>query len=233
MENLTTIMKKAWIIPACFLLVAALVNFVARYIGAAPVAAMVKPALLPLLALTTVAAVGGMENKYIRRLVIAQLLGAAGDIFLIADGTIPFGLGLGCFLAGHIFYFTVFGSRSWKGLKPGHWVLAIAVMALAVAGLLIGIGVKGAFLVPFAVYGMALMFLIFCGLAGVLRKLPNHCAWWIITFGGLLFAFSDSLIAIQTFNGHAVFLEFLVMVTYVAAQCLLAWGAVKLHKAQA
>ena len=130
MENLTPIMKKAWIIPACFLLVAALVNFVARYIGAAPVAAMVKPALLPLVALTTVAAVGGMEDKYIRRLVTAQLLGAAGDIFLIADGTIPFGLGLGCFLAGHIFFRCGVSADSHSscncrygpcGCRPAYW----------------------------------------------------------------------------------------------------------------
>lgn len=222
-------MKKAWILPACFLLVAALVNFVARYIGAAPVAAMVKPALLPLLALTTVAAAGGMEDKFIRRIVTAQLLGAAGDIFLIASGTIPFGLGLGCFLAGHVFYCISFGGISWKGMNPVQWLIAMAAMAAAVAGLLVGIGVQGTFLVPFAIYGLMLMFLIFSGFAGVIRGLKNPATWWIITVGAILFAFSDSLIAIQTFHGGSVFKEFLVMVTYVSAQCLLAWGAVRLH----
>lgn len=226
-------MKKSWIIPACFLLVAAIVNFVARYIGAAPVAAMVKPALLPLIALTTVAAVGSMEDKFIRRIVIAQLLGAAGDIFLIASGTIPFALGLGCFLAGHVFYCISFGGQSWKGLNLFQWLIAMAVMAAAVAGLLVGIGVQGTFLVPFAVYGLALMFLIFSGFAGVIRGLKDPATWWIITIGAVLFAFSDSLIAIQTFHGGSVMKEFLVMVTYVIAQCLLAWGAVRLtHRAK-
>ena len=230
MQNLTNIMKKPWILPACFLLVAALVNFVARFVGNADVAAMVKPSLLPLVALTTVSAIGSLEDKAIRRLLTAQLLGAAGDIFLIASGTVPFALGLGCFLAGHIFYFTVFGSISWKGIKPVQWIGILAVMALAVAGLLMGIGVEGTFLVPFALYGLALMFLIFCGLAGVLRNIGNKSTWAIITCGGVLFAFSDSLIAIQTFNGESTFLEFLVMVTYVVAQCLLAWGAVRLYR---
>jgi hypothetical protein len=50
----------------------------------------------------------------------------------------------------------------------------------------------------------------------------------MITLGGILFTFSDSLIAVQTFHGDSVLLGFLVMVTYVAAQCLLAIGAVKL-----
>ena len=159
----------------------------------------------------------------------AQLLGAAGDIFLIANGTLPFALGLGCFLAGHIFYLSIFG-RSWKGMTMVQWVIASAVIALAVAGLLVGIGVKGTFLVPFAVYGTILMLLIFSGFAGVLRKLHNPATWWIITCGGVLFAFSDSLIAVQTFNGSSTFLEFLVMVTYIVAQCLLAWGGVRLYK---
>ena len=223
-------MKKSWIIPACFLLVAALVNFIARFMGAAPVAAMVKPALLPLLALTTVAAAGGMEDRTIRLLVIAQLLGCAGDIFLISSEFIAFAIGLVCFLVGHIFYCINFGGRSWKGLKPLQWVLAIAVMIIAVAGLLLAIGVKGTFLVPFAVYGMMLMFLIWSGLAGVIRE-KNKATWAIITVGAVLFAFSDSLIAIQQFNGASTFLEFLVMVTYVAAQCLLAWGGIRLYKA--
>lgn len=223
-------MKKSWIIPACFLLVAALVNFVARFIGAAPVAAMVKPALLPLLALTTVAAAGGMEDRTVRLLVIAQLLGCAGDIFLISSEFIAFAIGLVCFLVGHIFYCINFGGRSWKGLKPLQWVLAVAVMIVAVAGLLLAIGVKGTFLVPFAVYGMMLMFLIWSGLAGVIRE-KDKATWVIITVGAVLFAFSDSLIAVQTFNGASTFLEFLVMVTYVAAQCLLAWGGLRLFKA--
>lgn len=224
-------MKKSWIIPAVALVIAALVNFVARATGNAPVAAMVKPALLPLIALTTVAAAGGMDSKTIRLLVIAQLLGCAGDIFLIGSGTLPFAIGLVCFLVWHIFYCINFGGQSWKGLKPGQWAIAIAVMAAAVAGLLLAIGVKGTFLAPFAVYGFMLMMLIFSGFAGVIRGLKNPATWWIITAGAILFAFSDSLIAVQTFGSPSVLLEFLVMVTYVIAQCLLAWGGLRLFKA--
>ena len=219
---------RSWIVPACFFAVAALVNLVARALGNGPVAAMVKPALLPLIALTSVAAAGGLGSKTLRLLVIAQLLGCAGDIFLISSDFLPFACGLGCFLAGHVFYCINFGARSWKGLSLGQWALAVVVMALAVAGLLMGIGVTGTFLVPFAVYGFMLMLLIFSGLAGVLRGLKNPATWWILTIGGILFAFSDSLIAVQTFHGATVLLEFLVMLTYIAAQCLLAWGAVKL-----
>ena len=225
-------MKKSWIIPAAALVVAALVNFVARWFGNAPIAAIVKPALLPLIALTTVSAARGMESRTIRLLVIAQLLGAAGDILLIPDGFPTFACGLVCFLIGHIFYCINFGGRSWKGLKPGQWVLAIAVMAAATAGLLAAIGVNGTMLGPFAVYGFMLMLLIFSCFAGVIRNLGNKTTWIILTCGAVLFAFSDSLIAIQNFHGASTMLEFLVMVTYVAAQCLLAWGCVRLYKAE-
>ena len=220
--------NRPWIIPACFFAVAALVNLTARALGNAPVAAMVKPALLPLIALTSVAAAGGMDSKTIRLLVIAQLLGCAGDIFLIGNGTLPLACGLGCFLAGHIFYFIIFGGVSWKGLRFIQWLGILGIKAVAVAALLLGIGVKGAFLIPFAVYGMALMFLIFSGLAGVIRKTGSPSIWWPVFLGALLFAFSDSLIAVQMFHGASVLLEFMVMLTYLAAQCLLAWGAVKL-----
>ena len=222
-----------WIVPACFFALATLVNLLARITGNAPLAAMVKPALLPLLALTTVAATGGMESRTIRLLVIAQLLGCAGDIFLIGSGTLPLACGLACFLAGHIFYFMVFGSVSWKGLNFVQWLGALAVMVVAVAALLVGIGVKGIFLAPFAVYGMALMFLIFCGVAGILRKCANPATWWIVALGALLFAFSDSLIAVQMFNQASIFLEFMVMLTYLAAQSLLAIGGIRLFRAQA
>ncbi len=225
-------MKKSWILPACFLIIAALTNFVARAIGNAEIAAMVKPALLPLIALVTVTAVGGINDKVIKSLVTAQLLGGFGDILLISSALPAFGAGLGCFLAGHIFYISIFGKRTWKGLTMGQWLIALAVIAFCVAGLLVGIGVKGMFLVPFAVYGSVLMFLIFSGFAGVIRKIGDTKTWWIITCGAVLFAFSDSLIAVQTFNSASVLLEFLVMLTYVIAQCLLAWGGIRISEAE-
>ena len=216
------------LIPAGFFLLACITNLVARATANTAVAAMVKPALMPLVALTLVAAAGSMESKTIRLGVLALLLGCAGDIFLIADGLPAFGCGLGCFLLGHIVYFMVFGSRSWKGIKPLVWAGVLAVMAAVVAGLLAVIGVKGGLLAPIFVYSMALMLLIWCGLAGVIRL--KGATWWIVLFGGLLFTFSDSLIAIQMFGEKSALLEFLVMLTYMAAQCLLAWGALRLSR---
>lgn len=223
-------MKKnnLWIIPCCFLAVAAIVNFIGCGIDRT-LASMVKPALLPLLTATTLAwlTCRTFDSRKAGLLVAAQLLGCAGDIFLISDTFIPFACGMGSFLAGHVCYMCLFGGDSWKGLGWKTWVPSLIVMAALVAGLVAAIGIKGALLGPMAVYGMGLMMLIFSGAAGLVRF--GGKTWWLILCGALLFTFSDSLIAMGSFDvlpfkGRGV----VIMVTYIAAQSLLAAGGIRL-----
>ena len=59
----------------------------------------------------------------------------------------------------------------------------------------------------------------------------DRSTWWILFAGAVLFAFSDSLIAAGTFGVVEFELrEFVIMSTYLIAQSLLAWGAVRLMK---
>lgn len=218
-------MKKSWILPGVFFLVAVLVNWVTRLV-APELSALVKPALMPLLALTTLAAAGTLEPRDMKWLITAQLLGCAGDIFLIGDGIIYLAGGLGCFLVGHIFYLRIFGGRSWKGLGWKVWVPVLIVMAALVYGLATLIGVTGVMLPAMLVYGMMLMLLIFSGLMGVIRL--GGATWWIIFIAGLLFTFSDCLVAAGVFDIHFPGIGFVVMFTYMIAQSFLAWGALRL-----
>ena len=227
--NNTKTMKKPWILPAIFFLVAALVNWATR-LFAPELSALVKPALMPLLALTTLAAAGTLEPREMKILITAQLLGCAGDIFLIGSGIIPLGCGLGMFLLGHVCYLTIFGGRSWKGLSWKVWLPALIVMAALVYGLTRVIGIEGAMLVPMFIYGMVLMLLIFSGLMGVIRL--GGATWWIIFAGGVIFTFSDCLVAAEVFDIHFPGIGFVVMFTYLLAQCLLAWGALRLFRNQ-
>jgi len=222
--------NRIWYIPAVAFLVAATANVIGCLI-CEPMAAAVKPSLLPLVALTTVAFLWGREAVSARDLGLllgAQLLGCLGDVLLLhSEVFLLFAGGMVAFLSGHVCYLLLFGSRSWKGLKAWQWAISVLVMAGLVAGLIVVIGVNGTLLVPMAVYACGLVLLPFAGLCGVLRL--GGPTWWIIFCGGLLFLFSDAMIAVDTFqHPSGLPMHFIIMLTYLLAQSLLAVGAVRL-----
>ena len=233
---------KLWLIPAAFYAVTCILNLYGCLIEG-PLEKFVKPALLPLLCVTTLAyllSVPGnvlaKDNKaarYAALLITGQLFGYAGDTMLMGKGFAFFAGGIGMFLVGHLFYICLFGGISWKGMKAWQWVLALVCMCSATAGLILGIGVHGTMLAPMGIYGFVLTMLIFSGLAGVIRPgkaaRGGRCTWWIILAGALLFTFSDSLIAVRNFGHLSPFMNgFGVMSTYLAAQTLLAIGGIRL-----
>ena len=230
---------KLWLIPAAFYAAACVLNLIGC-LSEGPLERFVKPALLPLLCVTTLAyllssgvKLSGKAAKYTGLLIAGQLFGFAGDTMLLGPGFIFFAGGIGLFLIGHLCYICLFGGISWKGLKPLHWVIALACMLAATAGLIVGIGVNGTMLAPMGIYGFVLTLLIFSGLAGVLRpgkvSVGNRVTWWLILCGALLFTFSDSLIAVRNFGTLSPFMGgFGVMLTYLVAQTLLAVGGARL-----
>ena len=222
-----------WCIPCAFFVIACALNLIGKGAGMPVLAETVKPALLPLLAVTTLAYLLGRGVNDLRPvglLVTAQLFGAAGDTLLIPGGFFFFAGGMVAFLLGHVCYMCLFGGQSWKGLGLKQWTVAIAVMAGATLGLVKLIGIKGAMFWPMLVYGFGLMMLIFSTLAGVVRQpADERGTWWILLAGALLFTFSDSLIAMETFD----VLPFtsrpmVIMLTYLVAQSLLAIGGIRL-----
>lgn len=218
----------SWLIPGAFFLICACFNLAGKLSGNDPMANFTKPALLPLLAITSLAAAGSLESRNMKLLLTAQLLGCTGDILLLFNGFFPFIGGMVAFLAGHVFYMTLFGGQSWKGLGWKTWLPVLLLMVAAVAGLITAIGVEGDLLVPMCIYGLVLMLLIFSGLAGVIRL--RGCAWWTIFCGAVIFTVSDALIAVETFQEEpSAWIPFAIMFTYLLAQSLLAVGALKLN----
>ena len=221
-----------WYIPCAFFLVACVLNLVGSILGT-DLSDTVKPALLPLLSATTLAFLLGRDVPDYRQvglLVTAQLLGCTGDVLLILPGFVFFIAGIAAFLVGHLFYMCLFGGQSWKGLTVWQWAISAFAMAAIVLGVVKAIGIEGPLFWPMLVYGFFLMLIVFSALAGVLR-MPrgNRTTWWILLVGALLFTFSDSCIAMGTF-GVMTFplLHFVVMITYLAAQSLLAVGGIRL-----
>lgn len=220
---------KLWIIPAIFYIVCAALNLVGCLTDG-HLERIMKPSLLPLICVSTLGYLlshGVAPGKKVALLTAAQLCGFAGDTMLIGKGFAFFAGGIGFFLLGHIFYMCLFGGISWKGLKPWQWIAAIAGSIAAATTLALIIGVNGVMLAPMGIYALALMMLIFSGLAGVLRI--GGATWWIILIGALLFTFSDTLIAIRNFGTLSPFMDgFGVMSTYLLAQSLLAVGGIRL-----
>lgn len=221
-----------WCIPCTFFIIACVLNLIGCIQGT-HLADAVKPALLPLLCATTLAYLLGrdiLDFRPVGLLVAAQLFGCAGDVLLMPSSDVFFLTGMGAFLIGHLFYMTLFGGQSWRGFTVWQWGIAIVLMVPAVLGLVKVIGIKGELLWPIRIYGFALMMLIFSALAGVIR-MPrgSRGTWWILLLGTLLFAVSDSCLAMQTFGVITFPLrDLLVMATYLLAQSLLAVGGVRL-----
>lgn len=222
------ISKKLWLVPAAFLLIASVLDLVGCLASIRTLEIVVKPTLLPLIALTGLAFLAGrsFDPKVVVLLVAGQLFGMTGDALLIGSGFPFFAGGMAAFLAGHICYISIFGGYSWKGLGWKTWAIAIPVMACLMFGLVKLIGISGTLLVPMLVYGFALMLLIFSGLCGLVKE---GTIWWLVVCGGALFLFSDGLIALRTFGLESTpWLGFWIMSTYILAQCLLAAGGIAL-----
>ncbi len=223
-------MKK--LLPLLFFIIACALNIYGKYADIPELAAAVKPALMPLLALTTVvyALDNRLERGSLELLICAQLFGCAGDIFLLSSEFALFASGIAAFLIGHIFYMTLFGGRSWKGLTWWGWLISLAVMVVIVFLMVKLLEIEGALSIPMAIYGMALMLLIFSTLCGLIR-FRDKGTWAILLCGALLFTFSDALIAADTFKVISFNqLPATIMATYLAAQSLLAIGGVRLAK---
>lgn len=218
--------------PAVFFVIATLLNWAGRYLGNDALASAVKPALMPLLAASVLvyALNRRLDGRKLALLVSAELFGFAGDTLLLSSEFPLFAGGIGAFLIGHLCYMGIFGGESWKKMPWTGWLAGLLVIGGSVYGLVKLLRVSGELLPPMAVYGFVLMLLVFSTFCGLVRR-KNKGTWALLFVGSLLFAFSDSLIAAGTFGVIDFALqEFVIMVTYVTAQVLLAVGALQLAR---
>jgi YhhN-like protein. len=219
-------------LPALFFVMAALLNWAGQYLGNDALASAVKPALMPLLAASVLvfALNRRLDGRKLALLVSAELFGFAGDTLLLSNDFPLFAGGIGAFLIGHLCYMGIFGGESWKKMPWAGWLMGLLVVAGSVFGLVKLLRVSGELLPPMAVYGFVLMMLVFSTFCGLVRR-KNKGTWALLFVGSLLFAFSDCLIAAGNFGVIDFALQgFVIMVTYVIAQVLLAVGALRLAR---
>lgn len=164
-----------------------------------------KPLLMPLLAVR--------REPATRR---ALALGGVGDVALLGSGPAAFSAGLGAFLLGHAAWVRALRARPGTGLvrrRPAVAVPYVLVLAGANAHLWSRTGRDR---VPVLLYSAALTA---TAVAALDTGDPRAA------LGGALFLGSDGLLALERFADlHLPAHEGLVMLTYTAAQALLAAG---------
>ncbi|GAA2392811.1 hypothetical protein Cme02nite_11670 [Catellatospora methionotrophica] len=199
--------------------IASVLNIIASGIQSRPLDWATKPLLLPLLALWFYLNQRARGVRPTPGILAALLFSWAGDVALQFEGSTPFIIGMALFGTAHVCYVTTFvrnGALARMRRLPmllvpiGYAVFLVAALtwlwpALTEAGLA----------VPMAVYGTLLSST--AALAAAFG--------WRTALGGGLFLISDLLIAVRvadafTIPGPPVW----VMVTYIAAQFLLATG---------
>lgn len=173
-----------------------------------------KPLLAPLLAVYLWRSTGARH-----RYVLAGLLFAtAGDIALLDQGQVAFGVGMLCFLGMQIAYVAAFRDAGAFGMLRDRWWLPAAYLAgWAVANAALGPSLGVVLGTAVAVYSLALV-----AMAATAPVMGAAAGW-----GGALFVVSDLLIGVGAagggFSGRAV----LVMSTYLVAQALIVTGVAR------
>lgn len=192
------------------------VYLVAQYLGTDAVTDFVKPLLMPVLLVGFLFAVPRVRSELALLATLALVLSWLGDVTLGSVGEIWFLVGLGFFLLAHVAYVVLFLRKlrskplSWWALVYVAWWLGLVLVLWPHLGSL---------LAPVAVYGLVL---------GAMGAIGLSCNRWI-ALGGALFVISDSLLGLNRFHPdfELPLVHVLIMLTYIAAQGLIAYGAIR------
>ncbi|WP_369217742.1 lysoplasmalogenase [Streptomyces flavofungini] len=193
---------------------AALGDLAALLAGSDTAHAVFKPLLMPLLAAYVLARRGP------RLLLAALLLGWGGDTLLLLDTDPAFLAGMGSFAAGHVCYLVLFRRYGRMG-RYGAALVAAYALALAGTVTLLWPDLPADLRGPVAGYSLLLTAMA----VGAAALGVTAAA------GGALFLLSDTLIATGVADWPQLPRpDLAVMLTYIAAQYLLARGVLAAHQ---
>lgn len=153
----------------------------------------------------------------IAALTAALALSALGDLLLaLEDQRRFFVLGLASFLLGHIAYVIAFAP--YAAFPTTQPLIVIALAIAAATAMIVWLWPNlGRLRVPVLAYFAVIM-------AMVATSLSIPAASWILGAGAILFAVSDSLIAVRKFKQPFPYIHEAVWVTYVLAQYMIVAG---------
>ncbi|MFC9510243.1 lysoplasmalogenase [Streptomyces sp. NPDC057002] len=172
-----------------------------------------KPLLMPLLALWAAL------RQAPRLLLAALLFGWGGDVLLLSDAEPAFLAGMGSFAAGHVCYLVLFRTYGSRNAVPRARAVLLALgygAALVTTVALLWPDLPADLRVPVAGYSLLLTAMAY----GSATRLGLYAG-----LGGALFLLSDTLIATGVADWPQLPRpDFWIMLTYIAAQALLAGG---------
>ncbi|MFF4365696.1 lysoplasmalogenase [Streptomyces sp. NPDC001594] len=195
---------------------ASAVDLVSLLAGWHPGHVVAKPLLMPLL-------VGYVLTLRAPRLLVAALLfGWGGDLALLFDAEPAFLVGMGSFAAGHVCYLMLFNKHRFGRGRTSPVLGGAYAVALVGTVALLWPDLPAGLRIPVAGYSLLLASMAY----------RSSALGRVAGVGGALFLLSDTLIA----TGVAEWPQlprpdFWIMATYLAAQYLLAVGAVRREQA--
>ena len=182
---------------------------------------VVKPLIVPSVILIYLAD-GPIRS---RLLITALALCWAGDLFLLADDQLIYGLA--SFLFAHLVFIVVYMQHRDKSL--GNGLDRIRKMRMAVPVLLAGTGLAamlypaaGDLRIPVMAYAAALTAMVLTAIGRFART--STASFWRVTCGAVLFMASDSILAINKFLQPVSVAPVLIMSTYCGALYFIAAG---------
>lgn len=217
-------------------------NVIAVASANVPAEQLTKPLLMPLLIAWLIVEGRRSRSASLAFLLVGLVFAWIGDLLLLGDGELLFAVGLAAFLVTQVAYAVAFarvpGLRFRRGiltpprgpvhgLVAQHRALVLPFVAYLVVLALQVWPTAGVLRAPLLVYGCALLAMSVCAL-NLVHRMPAKAAW--VTFAGsVLFVVSDSLIAMTALEAQgslndARLVDAIVMLTYVAAQGLIALG---------
>ncbi|MGC4111649.1 MAG: lysoplasmalogenase [Nocardioides sp.] len=206
-------MELLWALPA----ICAVTDWYAVARGDRHTETWAKPATLVGLVVVALA-LGATDTGAGLWLVVALILGLAGDVFLLGDSDTRFRLGLGAFLLGHLAYVVSF---SRLGLDPPDWawlawvVLIVCLLSTRNVAPATYLRSGWALAGPVALYTVVI---------GAMVIVAFDTGEPVIALGATIFAASDSILAVNRFVRPMSWAPVAVMVTYHVGQALVVAG---------
>jgi len=216
--------KTIWI--TLFLLVL-LVNLIAVYSNSESLQFIVKPLLMPLLAIYLLLRTNTANSNLKGWIFLALFFSWAGDIFLLFEerGSNFFLFGLSAFLVAQVFYIVFFHNIRMREYIRGNALLLLLVIVYYSILINVLSPYLGNMKLPVRIYGVVLSFMLMLAMHTMLGKNKKAALW--MTMGAILFVVSDSLLAFNKFFSPFNNAGVIIMLTYGLAQLFITEGAVR------